>query len=82
MGKAYSTYRSDEKYIHILVAKYERKRPLAKPRRERIILKRFLKQCGGRVWIGFIWFGIGTSCGLVEQGNEPSVFHKRLGISL
>jgi hypothetical protein len=31
----------------------------------RVILNWLLKQAGGKMWIGFIWLGIGTS-------NEPS----------
>jgi hypothetical protein len=32
---------------------------------ERIILKSFLKKQGVTVWTGFVFIGIGTSCGLL-----------------
>jgi hypothetical protein len=49
MGEMRNAYR-------ILVGKPEVKRPPGRPR--------FLKKCGGRVWVRSIWLRIGTSSGL------------------
>jgi hypothetical protein len=54
---------------NMLVWKPEGKRSLGRPRRRvgnntRRLLKRILGKYGLRVWIGFIWLGIGA-------GNEP-----------
>jgi hypothetical protein len=47
------------------VGKPEGKRPLGRHRSGRIILKWILERQYRAVWIGFIWFRVGTSGGLL-----------------
>jgi hypothetical protein len=47
----------------------------------RIILKLILGKYGRRVWIGFIWLGIGTGGGLLQTRSWTFEFHKRRGIT-
>jgi hypothetical protein len=64
MGKACSTHGRGEKCI--LIGKPEERRPVGRPRhRWEDNIRMDLREMGGEVWTGFVWFRIGTSGGLL-----------------
>jgi hypothetical protein len=64
MGRACSTNGERRNAYRMLVGKPEGKRPLRRPRRGWwTILKYILDRQNGMVWIGSIWFRVGTSGG-------------------
>jgi hypothetical protein len=66
MCKACSTNGKKRNACMILVGKPERKRPLGRPRRRRMVnIKMGLREIGWAVWTGLVWLRIGTGGGLL-----------------
>jgi hypothetical protein len=62
MGGARATYGRHEKCIKYLVGKTKGKIPLGIPRcRWEGSIRMYYRETDERVWIGFIWFRMGTS---------------------
>ena len=47
----------------VLVGRLDGKRPLGRPKHERIILKCIFKKCDGEAWTGLSWLRVGTGGG-------------------
>jgi hypothetical protein len=66
MGEAYSPHGEKRNAYRDYLGKPEGKRPLGRPRRRcEDNIKMDLKKQDGVVWTGLIWFGIGSSGGLL-----------------
>jgi len=75
MGGACSTHERDEKSVHNIYHKPERKRAVGKTRRkckDNIIMDRW--EIGWVLWAGLIWLEYGPVADFCERSSKPLAF--------